>query len=103
MLALNHFRRRKQKAKSVSTHKFLDKIIFLAAVVGPIMTIPQIINIWVQKSTEGVSLYTFGSYLLLNFVWLYYGLVHRDRAIIFAYLMWILANSTVVIGLLLYG
>lgn len=102
MLVLNHIHKRKQKNKKISNaHKMLDQLIYLFAIIGPLMTIPQIMNIWVDRTSGGVSLISWASYLFIDFIWLYYGLVHRDKAILFANTLWIIVNSMVVIGLLM--
>ena len=34
----------------------MDKLIWIFGIVGPILTIPQILKIWVDKNASGVSL-----------------------------------------------
>ncbi len=99
MLAFNHHR--KKITKRDKKHPFFDKMIYFIALVGPIMTIPQIINVWTNKNPEGVSIYTWGSYFIINIIWFYYGYVHRDKTIMFAYTLWMIANGLVVAGLVL--
>ena len=101
MLALHHSHKKIHRTKISKIHKMLDQMIYFVALVGPIMTLPQVYEIWVERSFQGVSLWTWASYLTIDFVWFYYGLVHRDRAILFAYTLWIIVNSMVVIGLLM--
>lgn len=100
MLAFHHFRKRKNKVKLSKSHLLLDKSIYFIALIGPIMTIPQILNVWITKQTDGVSIYTWGSYFTINIVWFYYGLVHKDKAIMFAYFLWMIANGLVFAGLI---
>jgi uncharacterized protein with PQ loop repeat len=101
MLALRHHNKKVHKNKISKTHKLLDQVIYVFALIGPIMTVPQIAKIWIERTNQGVSILTWGSYLLIDFIWFYYGIVHRDKAIIFAYTLWIIVNSMVVVGLLM--
>lgn len=100
MLAFRHHQRKKNKARFSKSHLLLDKSIYFIALIGPIMTIPQILNVWIVKQTDGLSIYTWGSYFLINIVWLYYGLVHRDKAIMFSSILWMIANGLVFLGII---
>jgi MtN3 and saliva related transmembrane protein len=83
--------------------RFLDTIIFIPGVVGPIATIPQILNIYSTHSAGNVSAFTFGTYAVFNLVWIVYGLAHRERPIIIAYCLWFVVNMTVCLGALAYA
>jgi MtN3 and saliva related transmembrane protein len=83
--------------------RFLDAIIFIPGVVGPIATIPQIINIYSTHSAGNVSAFTFGTYAAFNLVWIVYGLAHKERPIIIAYCLWFTVNSIVCLGALIYA
>jgi len=65
------------------------------------MTIPQIMDIWTKKSLA-VNEITWGSYMLFAAVWLYYGIVHKEKPIIISNLLWIIAEGLVVLGAMLY-
>ena len=80
--------------------KALNILVWFAIIVGPVMTIPQIYTIWVE-GTKGASLPSWAAYLVVSFIWLFYGLVHREKPIIIAQTAWVLLNSTIVVGLIL--
>lgn len=82
---------------------FVDKAIFVIGAFGPIMTIPQLLEIWVGRNAAGVSIATWASYLFISSFWLTYGLIHREKPIIFVYILWIIMESMIVIGIFLYG
>ena len=46
-----------------------------------LMTIPQVLTIWVGRRAAGVSLLSWSAYLLSAVVWLWYGLLKRDKNI----------------------
>ena len=83
--------------------RILDKIIMVVAVLGPVCTLPQVYKIWYLQNAGGISLIAFGSYLFLNFPMLIYGIAHRDRIIIQMYILWIIVNAAIVLGIILYG
>ena len=83
--------------------RLLDKITLYTAILGPILTIPQIYKIWILQSAEGLSLLTWGSYSLLNIPILIYGIAHREKIIITMQTLWALVNCSVAIGIILYS
>jgi len=55
---LHHYHKRKREKFPVS-HKwkrFMDKAIYGVGIFGPLMTLPQIGKIWIEKNASGVSL-----------------------------------------------
>ena len=108
-LALHHLHQRKRVYKKLEDYphpnpykNFLDKIIFLIGLLGPVFTIPQVTEVWIGKDVAGVSLFSWTSYVVLAFVWLLYGIVHKEKPIIFAYTLWIAVDLLIVIGVIIY-
>ena len=83
--------------------RFLDKSIYFIGAVGPIMTLPQLMKIWVEKNASGVSAISWIAYLITAIFWLSYGIVHKEKPIIFTYSVWIVFDIFVVIGTIMYG
>lgn len=82
-------------------HMF-DKFIAVVGLIGPIMTTPQIINVWVYHQVEGLAIASWGTYVMTSSFWLIYGILHKERAIILVNIAWILANLSVVSGILIF-
>ncbi len=82
--------------------KKFDKFISVVGLIGPIMTTPQIINVWVYQNVEGLALLSWGTYVLTSSFWLLYGILHKERAIIMVNIAWIIANISVVTGILIF-
>ena len=80
----------------------LDSLIYPVAILSPIMTIPQISEIWLTKSAK-LSLVTWGSYAIVSGFWLIYGINHKEKPIIVGNSLSIITYSLVVIGILLFG
>lgn len=67
-----------------------------------VMTIPQILAIWVGRQAAGVSLLSWGAYWISAFVWFWYGVQKRDRNIYLPCVGWLLLDSAVLVGALIY-
>lgn len=83
--------------------RFIDKIIYIGAVVGPIIAIPQIMKIWVEKNASGVSVISWSGYLVSAIFWLIYGVVHKEKPIVVTNIIWIFLQAIIVVGTLIYG
>ena len=81
----------------------LDKYFWIIALAGPLFTLPQVWKIYLTRTAAGVSLTTWSAYALLNIAWLAYGIKHQERMIILNNLFWLIVNSAVAIGVILYG
>ena len=79
------------------------KILPFVSVATMVMTLPQIWTIWVGGQAAGVSLLSWGTYLLGSCLWFIHGLARRDKAIYIACIGWILLNGAVVLGVLVRG
>lgn len=82
---------------------FIDQLTYVAAVIEPIITFPQVYAIWVGKDATGVSISSWLGYWILGIIWLYYGLVHRDKAIIIYQVLYTVLGILIVIGATMYG
>ena len=82
--------------------RLLDHVVYVAGFVGPVMTLPQIYTVFVLGQTSGVAVATWATYAILDIPWIVYGLVHREQVIVFTYTLWGIANSLVVVGVLLH-
>ena len=78
------------------------KILPFVSVATMVMTLPQIWTVWVEAQVEGVSVLSWGTYLLGACLWFIHGLARRDKAIYVACIGWILLNGAVVVGVLVH-
>jgi uncharacterized protein with PQ loop repeat len=67
-----------------------------------VMTVPKIWTIWVLRDAAGVSLLSWGTYLVAACLWFVHGVQKRDKTIYVACVGWVLLDAAVVIGVLLY-
>lgn len=83
--------------------RFMDKAIYVVGIAGPIMTLPQVMKIWVEKNATGVSLISWASYLIFAVFWLVYGIMHKEKPIILTFSGWLILELLIVAGILVYG
>lgn len=81
----------------------MDKAIYVIGIAGPIMTIPQLTKIWIEKNAVGVSAISWFAYLIIAFFWLIYGVMHKEKPIILTFSVWIILDILIVIGILMYS
>jgi uncharacterized protein with PQ loop repeat len=82
---------------------WLAKLIPALSLFTMAMTVPQVWSVWVEEDTSGVSLLSWGAYLLSGLLWFFYGLQKRDRTIWVACIGWIVLDAAVVVGVLWRG
>lgn len=83
--------------------KYLDKIILLSAVFGPLTIIPQVLKIWVDQNASGVSVISWGGFLIGAIFWMLYGVAHRQLPIIIANSITLVFTFLIVLGAILLG
>ena len=67
-----------------------------------LMTVPQVLTIWVGQQAAGVSVWSWGAYLLSALLWFWYGLQKRDKNIYLPCVGWIALHSAVIGGAIVY-
>lgn len=60
----------------------LDKWILYFSVMAPFTNVPQILKIYVEKDA-GISLFSWVLYLFFGIPFIVYGVVHKDKVILF--------------------
>ena len=80
----------------------LEKVLRGLSVFTMLMTVPQVLTIWVGRDAGGVSLVSWLSYLLAAGLWFVYGLQKRDKTIYLACIGWVVLDAAVVVGIIMY-
>ena len=68
-----------------------------------LMTIPQVLAIWISHQANGVSIFSWSAYLVSSLVWFWYGVRIRDKNIYLACTGWIVLDISIIIGAFLYS
>ena len=109
MDGIHHIHKRKRKHYKLLEYphpnkwiKFLDRFLLIVAILGPLVTLPQILKIYVEQNSTGVSALTWGLFALFNIPWIVYGVVHKDKPIAIGYSLWLVTNVVISVGALIY-
>ena len=76
----------------------LEKFLRILSVVTMLMTLPQVLAVWVERNAGGVSLLSWGAYLFSACLWFVYGIQKRDKTIYLACIGWIVLDAAIVVG-----
>ena len=68
-----------------------------------LMTIPQVLTIWVGHAAAGVSVVSWSAYLVSAVLWFWYGLQKRDKNIYLPCVGWVGLDAAVIVGALVYA
>lgn len=79
---------------------WIETIGLLAGIIGIFAWIPQIIQVWVHKRHDGLSLTTFAVVSFALGLWLVYGILVDSFAMIAANIMTLTVIGAVIVGVL---
>jgi uncharacterized protein with PQ loop repeat len=68
-----------------------------------LMTVPQVLTIWIGHQAAGVSVWSWSAYLLSAFLWFWFGIQKRDKNIYLPCVGWIALDGAVIVGAIVYG
>lgn len=83
--------------------KILEKVVAFSAVAMPFTIIPQVTDIWMNKSAAGVSVVTWLLFLLLTIPLITYSVIKGEKKLA---LMWSLSSAfyvAILAGIGIYG
>jgi len=60
--------------RELSKPGVINRLLESLSIFTMVMTVPQVLTIWVSHQGEGISLPSWGAYLLSALVWFWYGL-----------------------------
>ncbi len=81
---------------------FLDRAMYFIGALSPLMIIPQIITIWRGKNADTVSITTWATFAFVSCFWILYGILHKEKQIIFIHVLIFSMSSIVVFLACLY-
>ena len=81
----------------------LRRLLGIMSIFTLLMTVPQVLTIWVGQQAAGVSVLSWSAYLLSALLWFWFGLQKRDKNIYWPCIGWIVLNGAVVAGAVVYG
>ena len=107
---LHHFHRRKRIYVNHEPYphpdkwkRLVDNLIYVVGVIGPIMTVPQILKVWIDKNASGISIISWIAYSIMAMFWITYGIMHKEKPIIVTSGLLFITDLLVVVGTFIYG
>lgn len=82
---------------------FVNKIIFAAAIIEPLFTLPQAYIIFKNQNAADVSLTTWIGFNILTIIWIWYSIVNKEKVVLVYQGLYFIFNTLVIIGALIYG
>ena len=82
--------------------KRIELFALAAGIAQPLITLPQIIQIYSNQSATDVSLLTWVGYLFFGITFLVYGAVFKLKPIFYGQIIWVTMQLITVVGILLY-
>ena len=80
----------------------LERVLRVLSVFTMLMTVPQVLTIWIGHNAGGVSLFSWSSYLLSALLWFVYGVQKGDKTIYLACVGWVVLDIAIVAGAIVY-
>jgi uncharacterized protein with PQ loop repeat len=85
-------------------HKYIiDRVVMVTGLIGPMASIPQAVQIFSTQDAQGVSLITWGLFIVTNAALLIYSLVHKLVPLVISNICWVAVEVLVVVGILMYS
>jgi len=86
---LHHFHRRKRIYLNHEPYphpnkwkRVVDKLIYFVVIIVPLMTVPQVTKVWIDKNVQGISIIAWSTYTIASLFWVIYGVMHKEKPII---------------------
>jgi uncharacterized protein with PQ loop repeat len=86
-----------------SSDTLLRRVLGGMSVFTMLMTVPQVLTIWVSHKAAGVSVLSWSAYFLSALLWFWYGLQKKDKNIYLPCVGWVGMDAAVIVGALIYG
>ena len=75
---------------------------YIAGFLTTIAFLPQVIKVWKTKSTKDISIWMFLIFNLGIFLWLIYGILIKNYALIFANIITLILSLSILVAKILF-
>lgn len=107
MTKLKQHLHKKKRSVLIASKKtkplFVDRLTYLAAIIEPVITIPQALIIFRDQTAAGISLLSWVGYEVLTAVWIWYAVVHKEKLILLYQGLFFIIQAIVIAGGVIYG
>src|SRR5690242_11463591 len=92
-----------QVASKKKLMAYYEKYMFAVGIFGQLVFYSQGVKIFLTKSATDVSIVGFSTGLISVSSWLIYGILKKDKVVIFANILAVLGALFVIIGIIMHG
>lgn len=104
MTTLHRYKHQKTLVvKKTIKPKIVDRLVYLAAIVEPLFSLPQAYQIYHNHAAADVSILSWVGFECMTLIWLWYGIVHKEKMILIYQGLFFIIDGSVLIGALYYG
>ena len=89
--------------RALNPPRLMKRFLGSLSIFTMVMTVPQVLTIRVGHRAAGISMLSWGAYLVSAVVWFWYGLQKHDKNIYLPCIGWIVLDSAVIVGAIVYG
>jgi len=101
-----HLHQKAQKTlvvKKQKKPKLVDRLVYIAAIVEPLFSLPQAYTVWHERSAGSISVLSWIGFEIMTLVWIWYAVVHRERMIFIYQTLFFVIDGAVLIGAIHFG
>lgn len=82
---------------------YVDHVIYIAGFFAVAVYIPQLLKVWTEKNVESLSLLTWMGFVIGSVFWILYGIVHKQKPIIFINTCLATVQAVILLGIILFS
>ena len=83
--------------------RLVDKLVYLSAILLPLINLPQLYTIWATKNVESVSIISWAGFSIFSMIWVFYGVMHKEKPIIFLNSGLFLTQILIVLSIIIFS
>lgn len=87
----------------ITRKKEYNKLAYGFIIIGFILALPQLYEIYTTKNVEGISIVTWLGWGFLSFFWFLYGIETHETPIAVSAVAKLIVNVAIIYGVVLYG
>ncbi|MCA9326468.1 hypothetical protein KC976_02615 [Candidatus Saccharibacteria bacterium] len=91
------------QVREASKPRFIDRATYFAAIVEPLLTLPQAYQVFSTKSAHDINILSWIGFEIMALVWIWYAIVHRERIVFIYQVLFFIIDGSVLAGAILYG
>ncbi|PKQ16609.1 MAG: hypothetical protein CVT67_04225 [Actinobacteria bacterium HGW-Actinobacteria-7] len=81
----------------------MERAVFSFGLVNPVLSLPQMYNIFVLKHVAGLSVITVGSAFFMSLLWTAYGALGKQTAVWATNAVWVFFNGAMLVGVVVFS